>query len=306
MQGKVKIYASDYPSKLYSSNPVGYANIKDGITTYITNGNLNRKYFKLVFDDKYAQIVGARYIKLDSVQNMRDIGGYKTQKGDKSIRWGKVFRSGNMASLADKDKVKLSYLEIKTIIDLAGDEEGEATNPKDFPYSNVISIPVEVKGYMQLVDKLKNQEVMKGDGALFLQDLYLHFVEDKEEFGKALKLFADKDNYPIAINSSFGKDRVGFLTILLLSVLDIPEETIIKDYLDSNEYINILPLAPEVHKLNNDTQEAITVMLHANEALVDMVFEQIDKKYGSVDKYLSNELGLTDKERESIKDILLE
>jgi protein-tyrosine phosphatase len=94
--------------------------------------------------------------------------------------------------------------------------------------------------------------------------------------------------------------------MLLLSALDIPEDVIRKDYRYSNEYLDFSPIASDVQKLNDDTQEAITVILHANDALLDLVFKKIRKEYGSIDKYLSHELGFTDKDRENLKSILLE
>jgi protein-tyrosine phosphatase len=216
-----------------------------------------------------------------------------------------VFRSGKLAVLSDRDKGKLSNVKIKTVLDLCSKDE-DGTPQENFPNSKIVNIPVPVKDFKETMRRLRNQEMRKGDGVMSLQDIYLGFVEAKEQFGQALKLFTNKDNYPIVVNSSFGKDRVGYFTMLLLSALDIPEDVIRKDYMYSNEYMDFTPMASDVHKLNDDTQEAITVMLHANEALLDLVYKQIRKEYGSVDKYLSNELGFSDNDRDNLKSILLE
>ena len=39
MEGILKMYVSDDPESFNRSLPAGYANIKDGVTTYITNDN---------------------------------------------------------------------------------------------------------------------------------------------------------------------------------------------------------------------------------------------------------------------------
>lgn len=202
--GTMKLYVSDTPNSFDMSRPCSYADINDGRVTYITNDNITRKYFLLSFNDKYYRTVGARSVQMDSVQNLRDIGGYFS-----------------------------------------------------------------------------------------------------EQFGKALKVFLDKDNYPILVNCSMGKDRAGFLTAMLLTALDVPEETIMKDYMASNNHIDLRSLAYMARNLNTDAQETITVLLGANETWLDLAFHKIKKEYGSTDKYLSKGLHLTEKERDTLKDIIL-
>ena len=58
MQGNVKLFVSDNPDNFNINTPVGNVNINDGVTTYITNDNMTRKYFMLSFNDKVYQIVG--------------------------------------------------------------------------------------------------------------------------------------------------------------------------------------------------------------------------------------------------------
>ena len=57
--------------------------------------------------------------------------------------------------------------------------------------------------------------------------------------------------------------------------------------------------------LSTNAQETITTLVTVNEGLIDLVLKQIRKDYGSVDKYLSKGLGLTEKKRNTLKDILL-
>jgi len=139
-----------------------------------------------------------------------------------------------------------------------------------------------------------------------MEDEYLQFVTDNtDQFAKVLEQFQNEDNYPILISCSYGKDRTGFLTAMLLAALDIPRDAIMEDYLTSNQYIDTSHLADIVKHLSTDAQESITVFLTANEGLMDLVFNKIKKEYGSTEKYLSKGLRLTDKKRERLKDILL-
>lgn len=304
-EGIVKLYVSDNPESFNMSVPVGFANINDGVATYITNDNISRKYFLLSFNDKYFQSVGSRAVTMDSVQNFRDIGGYPANHSEKMTRWGKVFRSGQLETLSSRDKIRLDNLSIKTILDL---REQNEINPsyEGYTHSNVISIPIPIRNRDLVTERISQGRMRKGDALLYMQDTYMRFVsEESEQFAKALDVFLDKNNYPILLNCSIGKDRAGFLTALLLSALDIPEETIKRDYMTSNEYINIGNLAGMARDLSTDSQEAITVLVSAHEACLDLAFQQIRKEYGSTDKYLSKGLHLTEKERDTLKDIIL-
>lgn len=157
-----------------------------------------------------------------------------------------------------------------------------------------------------VVARIQEDRMRKGDGILFMQDTYLQYVTDySEQYAKALDVFLDKDNYPILINCSMGKDRTGYLTAILLFALGIPEETIIKDYMASNENINIGHLAYMARDLSTNAQETITTLVTVNEGLIDLVLKRIRKDYGSVDKYLSKGLHLTDKKRDALKEIML-
>ena len=122
MEGIVKMTVSDNPDLFTNESPIIYANIKDGVATYITNDNISRKYFRLSFNDKYPRIIGARSAVMDSVQNFRDLGGYTSTNG-KTVKWGKVFRSGELSSLSEWDSIRLDNLGIKTIIDLRTNQE---------------------------------------------------------------------------------------------------------------------------------------------------------------------------------------
>ncbi|MDR1202429.1 MAG: tyrosine-protein phosphatase [Tannerellaceae bacterium] len=305
LKGTMKLYVSDTPGKFNKSNPVSYINIEEGITKYVTDDNITRKYFRLFFNDKYVKTVASRPVPMDSVLNFRDLGGYASYKNKKEIRWGKVFRSGKIDALSIRDSIKLNNLEIKTMIDLRSKEELTAS-PVGYTKANILHIPISNDKLSEIVARIDEGRVRKGDGIVFMQDLYIQYVnKDKEQFAEALAVFEDKDNYPIVISSSLGKDRVGFLTALLLVALDIPEETILNDYLATNDFLDLNRFNARVQGLNSDAQETLTVILSANSTFLDLAFQRIRKEYGSVKEYLINELHFSEKQQNKLKEILL-
>lgn len=303
MEGTVKVYVSNNPDK-FNNSPIIYANIKDGVATYVTKDNITRKYFRLTFNDKYSRVIGARTSVLEKVQNFRDLGGYFTKKG-KMMRWGKVFRSGDLSELGEWDSIRLQTLGIKTIIDLRTQHESVKA-PNRFSAEKIIQIPISIGKTKEAYQRIVDGQIRKGDAQVYMEDEYIQFVTDNtKQFAKVLEEFQNEDNYPILISCSYGKDRTGFFAAMLLTALGIEKEVIMEDYLASNQYIRINHLAEIVRNYSTDAQESITVFLTANENLMDLAFQKIEKEYGSTEKYISKGLLLTDKKRENLKDILL-
>jgi protein-tyrosine phosphatase len=303
-EGLIRLYVSDN-SDMILPLAAGYVPIHDGVMTYITNDNISRKYFRLSFDDTYERIVSSRSLLMDSVQNFRDMGGYFSGRSRRSTRWGKVYRSSEISRLSERDSLRLNKLNIKTIIDLRTDRE-VAASPTVYSGAKVVRLPVSAD-MEDIMRRIVGGRVRKGDGSLFMQDVYLQFIapDNAQVFAQALQLFLDENNYPILFHCSLGKDRTGFLASLLLSALDVPEETIFDDYMATNDFIDLKRYASLAQGMDTDAQEAVTVILSANETFLDLVFQKIKKEYGSVDQYLNEALQLTDKQKEKLKDILL-
>lgn len=117
IKGIAKLYVSDVPDKFDMNHPAASTSIEDGFIRYITSDNIQRKYFRITFNDHSPQDVAARYTFMDNIQNFRDVGGYKSKKG-RQVRWGKLYRSGNIHNFSEQDSIRLIEAGIKTIIDL--------------------------------------------------------------------------------------------------------------------------------------------------------------------------------------------
>jgi len=201
----------------------------------------------------------------------------------------------------------LSKLGIRTILDLRTEDEA-TDSPVSYTGAKVISLPVSMGNLDEIMRRLKEGQIRKGDGVLFMQDLYLQYVTDNStSFSEAFQVLLSEDNYPLLITSTFGKDKVGFMTALILSTLQVPEELIYSDYSLSQDWYaeNTRRMRGFARTLNQDAQEALTVMLQTNEAYLDLAFRKIRKDYGSVDKYLIKELNLSEKDLGKLKELLL-
>ena len=73
MEGIVKMTVSDNPDLFTNESPIIYANIKDGVATYITNDNISRKYYKRE-DGEMGQGISLRRVKQLERMGLHPIG----------------------------------------------------------------------------------------------------------------------------------------------------------------------------------------------------------------------------------------
>ena len=141
-----------------------------------------------------------RFIRLDGVSNVRDIGGYITADG-KRVKQNLAFRSAQLESITEKAKeIALNTLHIRTDLDLRG---GHTT-----PLGNTVQhISIPMQWYEHI------------------------FAEDKYEVVRqTVSAFADPENYPIIFHCSMGRDRTGTATFLILGLLGVDEDTLRHEY----------------------------------------------------------------------------
>lgn len=306
LTGTVRIFESDVPDQFNETDPVLMASIDRGVSTFITNDNITRKYFKLVFNNRYTQVIGARTMAMDSVQNLRDLGGY-LNKNRQSIRWGRLFRSGQLSTLSEWDVDRLDRLNLKCILDLRSESE-QQRDPIRYTHAPVHQLPISTGKLQEAHERIARDQIRMGDALLYMQDYYLQLItpENGQPLAEALAMMRDPANFPMLVQCSLGKDRTGFLIAMLLYILEVPEETILKDYVRSNESIRFELLAPLVRHFSSDAQEAVTALLSANEDFLLLALETIRKEYGSIETYQHLVLHIDEKARREIQANLLE
>ena len=304
LDGNVKIFSfvnPDYPEFAQFEKEV---EIREGKAVVSSSEKRNvRKYYYLLFNNTYSAIVANRVVRLDSVLNLRDLGGYKTNYG-KAVKWGKLFRSGRL-SITEKGKERFSSLHVETVIDFRTEKECLA-HPDRRINADVISIPISAGCVKDLFPGLKKGEIKRGDVFIFLQDQYREMAANcHRQFTKMFDILADSLSYPVLIHCTAGKDRVGFASALILSALDIPEDQILEDYSLTYSVPDIRTEGRFAYELPPEGQEAVTVLLSPNEQFLKTAFNDIKKEYGSMDNYLEKALGLDRAKRDRLKHLLL-
>ncbi|GEM34368.1 protein-tyrosine-phosphatase [Nocardia neocaledoniensis NBRC 108232] len=223
-----------------------------------------------------------RSLGLSAVQNARDAGGYVTTDGHR-VRTGLVFRTGALDKATPEDLARLSALGVRVVDDLRTGYE-RALGPDKLP-AGAVGHSYDVIG--QASPLILAGALVGGEG------MYRAFITApgaNEAFAAVLRDIIAADGAGVLFHCSAGKDRTGWASAVLLTVLGVDRATVTADYLASNTYRNAAPTDP----LNGVQQ-----------SWLDGAFDQVDQSYGSFDNYVRAGLGLTEDEVAALRSALL-
>lgn len=243
--------------------------------------------------------------KIKKVTNFRTIGNIKNIEG-RILKESKFYRSAHLHQLKNKSIKEFQKLGIKEIIDLRNSKEISQKPdviPQNIDYKNYSAFEDEGDQLDQAKKLVLKGKVKGSDADQRMLDFYKTYsTENPEIIKKIIHEILDSES-PVLYHCTAGKDRTGIITALILTILKFDRETIENDYLLSNNYRKQLVqkrlrLANNLHflypKMDLNVIEKLSWVekdyLHAS-------FSEIDKKYGSIDIYIHQVLGITENKR---------
>lgn len=300
---EINIYMSDDDS-VFNEPPLIKAKVNDYVANVPADDPYARKFFRLRVGKSFSGIISNRFFKLDSLQNFRDAGGYFTRDGQQ-MKWGRLYRSGELSEISPNDTKRLDALKIKTIIDFRDEEERELY-PNKYIVQNIINLPIQTENRAYVREKIIDGSFLRGDALIFTQDNYKLLVEQyAHQYAKFFDILCEEENYPIIFQGYLGKDRVGLANYFLLRALGISSDINEEDYLLSNYCISEQDVMGEARFLPEQMQEAATIVCQSHMAYLNYAKTCMIKMSGSVEEYMEEEIKLTPEKREKLKEILL-
>ena len=270
-----------------------------------------RRYFYLQTDQE-GMLVGERRLPLSGAKNFRDLGGYEGADG-RCIKWGLLYRSGRLDELTEADQDYFSSLNIGLICDFRREDE-QIKCPSRLPEGNDINrvdLPIVAGSNERFLEELEarqtNDDVMKG----IMEDIYLDFARNQTgPYGEMFSHMLNVDGEGMLIHCTAGKDRTGFGTALILAALGVPCDTIMSDYLLTMRYF---PIEHEMRTMAEKYEVPLDFYMQTMRPVFEVhprylraAFDEIEKEYGTMDDYLREALGVSEKMQTELKAKFLE
>jgi len=262
-----------------------------------------RPYFLLSTPDGAQVRVAERLLPLQGGRNFRDIGGYRAADG-RQVRWGRLYRSGVMSGLTEADMGYLSALGVKVICDLRSNQE-RASQPNPFIKAGgpaVVATDYDMMDLSALRQATDRESAINAFAAGYVQFAEFLTPQYTDMFAR-LK----QGEAPLAFNCSAGKDRTGMAAALILSVLDVPRETILADYALTQVYTPPSMYMKEASQAKSAgfsqaqaeafmrlPRDVLEVMMGSDPEVMRRALATIDQKFGGPVALAKARFGLND------------
>ncbi len=244
-----------------------------------------------------------RIVPLEGAFNFRDLGGYATADG-RVVRTRTLFRSGGLSKLTAPDLELLGSFGLRTVLDLRSHAEVEAGA---FP---VHAHAIDFR-HLSIMDQTWDPAVALAAGVTttsFLHGAYTSMLADgTDRFAAAFDLLAAPGAFPAVFHCAAGKDRTGLLAMLLLGALGVDTETLVADYVLTQEVMPafLASLAAEDSERAEAARTHPPAFFQADGPAMRMVVADIERQHGSVRAYVGS-IGVTDETLAVLADELLD
>jgi protein-tyrosine phosphatase len=232
-------------------------------------------------------------LTLASADNFRDVAGpgegYVTATG--RMRRGQFFRSCQL-ELTSEDVGRLTGVGVAAVHDLRPiEEEGRvedvAVPGASWRHHPILGMPMS--DVMHCRQPSEVEEVLAGT--------YRRFVTDpavRTTLGRLVLQMVGTEGAQV-FHCASGKDRTGWLAMLLQHIAGVDRETIVEDYLLSNEVAEVSRQRAEaviLDRWNPDMLELYKPALTVRRYYLEAGIEAAIRLYGSLDGYLAEGLQL--------------
>lgn len=246
---------------------------------------------------------------MEAINNFRDFGGYPTQNGT-WLKNGLLYRSGDLSKATDADLERIASLGIKTVCDLRSEEERQREPdrvPEAMPFTffNIPMHPIvdyHARSLRRLFSLMFGSERRMDYVARSYQAYRDYATNYLPQLKSLFQRISDPENLPVLIHCSAGKDRTGVVASLIQLVLGVPLETVIDDYLKTNDNLSaytedVFRRLSKLGYVGVPWKKLYVPLFAARSDFLNAALGQAKEEFGAIDEWFQRGLGFSEKEQ---------
>jgi protein-tyrosine phosphatase len=259
------------------------------------------------------------YMGMESLPNLRDLGGYVSQDGRVVLR-GTIYRSNSFFNIHENDLLKLPNLNLKSDVDLRIPAEIIA-QPDRIPSTvkyiqlNVMEDENLIVTPAQIEMLFKNPKLASENlgGAIGVEAKFVALYRDLVSLPSAQAAyrtlflsFLDPSAVPAVFHCTNGKDRTGWAAAAWLTLLGVSKEDVMDDFLRSNEYL--LPMHEKDTRafvLGGGDPGIPGALFGVKKKYLESSFTELYRRYGTIERYFSEGLKINSRQQQQLQDMYL-
>lgn len=261
-QIKYNVFASTVPNFWEYNFSAPVASVVGATSVDVSGLDPLQRYFFMVravdssgLNDWNIKQQATRSLGLANATNFRDLGGYYNEWGLR-VKWGKIYRTNNLAKLTPSENTTVLNLGFNRVIDLRmgfdvirdrgydqtyygnqakydyvpfsyGENMMNALPPLPFPVAD----PPATTWTPSQIQALEMWSLGWNLTQVDMDNLYINILEaNRAGIKQVFDRLADPSQDPIIFHCTQGKDRAGVVSALILMTLHVPDSTILQDY----------------------------------------------------------------------------
>lgn len=246
---------------------------------------------------------------IKSIANFRDLGGITNKNGAK-IKNNMIFRSAKLNNVSKEDMALLKEMNITKIFDYRSyDEATQSLDPVIEGISTYI-IPA-LQNHDDQINTADISAFMKtkdiSQFSTLATQMYSIIAFDNLAYKMLMDEVMSDDTTAFLHHCTAGRDRTGVATALILLLLDVDEETIMKDYLHSNdELADFIKQMIYAYVKDDNIVAMVADSINLKPEYLNAMLNSLKTKYGSYDNYFLKEYGITPEIKQKIQAKYLE
>lgn len=264
--------------------------------------------------------------ELSGAWNFRDVS-----ESTAALRPGRLFRSSELSRLDDDGRAALRQLGITDVADLRASREVARRGPGRVPDGvDIHLLPFPDLGdeeedgdaphehaFQKLLTNSPEGESLGDAAARYMIDEYRQFpIRNGAQAALRRVITLLAAGRPVLTHCFAGKDRTGFVVATVLETIGVDGDTIVADYLRSNDAApQLRTQISEMIQQRSETELTPEVLTFTEARLSDEVLgvraeyltaarQTIDESYGSLDGYL-RDAGITEADLDRLRAALL-